>query len=80
MTEEERNERAAQLQRTMALLVHASACANQNCPSSNCGKVKMLFQHAVSCQRKVTGGCQLCRYAVEQAITRLNVEALPGLA
>ena len=39
MTEEERVERAAQLQRTMGLLVHASGCANPQCPSSNCQKV-----------------------------------------
>ena len=24
-------------------------------------QVKALFQHAVTCTRKVTGGCQLCR-------------------
>ncbi|KAK9824572.1 hypothetical protein WJX72_011411 [[Myrmecia] bisecta] len=61
MTEEERRERAQSLQRTMNLLVHASACSNPTCPSSNCSKVKALFQHAVSCTRKVTGGCPLCR-------------------
>ncbi|BDA47644.1 probable histone acetyltransferase HAC1 [Coccomyxa sp. Obi] len=61
MTEEERNERNAQLQRTMALLVHASGCADPDCPSTNCSKVKGLFHHAVSCPLKVAGGCQLCR-------------------
>lgn len=61
MTEEERNERNAQLQRTMALLVHASGCADPECPSTNCSKVKGLFHHAVSCPLKVAGGCQLCR-------------------
>ena len=63
LTEEERRERSVQLQRTMNLLVHASACVNQDCPSTNCHKVKILFQHAVTCPRKVTGGCQLCRHA-----------------
>lgn len=47
--------------RTMALLVHASACGDPNCASSNCLKVKQLFHHAVSCSLKVVGGCQLCR-------------------
>ena len=61
MTDEERSERNAQLQRTMALLVHASACANPECPSTNCSKVKSLFHHAVSCHLKVAGGCQFCR-------------------
>ena len=63
MTEEQRTERNAQLARTMALLVHASGCADPECPSSNCSKVKGLFHHAVSCPQKVAGGCQLCRCA-----------------
>ncbi len=45
----------------MTLLVHASACDNQACPSTNCNKVKALFKHAVACQQKVQGGCHLCR-------------------
>lgn len=62
LTDAERAERAAQLQRTMSLLVHASACRSDNCPSSNCSKVKALFSHAVACAQKVTGGCPLCRW------------------
>lgn len=61
LTDSERRERQQQLQRTMTLLVHASACDNQQCPSSNCNKVKALFKHAVACQQKVQGGCHLCR-------------------
>ncbi|KAL0048475.1 hypothetical protein WJX82_004140 [Trebouxia sp. C0006] len=61
LTESERHERQQQLQRTMTLLVHASACDNQACPSTNCNKVKALFKHAVACQQKVQGGCHLCR-------------------
>lgn len=61
MSKEERQARLAQLQRTMELLVHASACGAQSCTSSNCAKVKSLFQHAFSCQLKATGGCGLCR-------------------
>ena len=63
LTDSERRERQQQLQRTMTLLVHASACDNQNCPSTNCNKVKQLFKHAVACQQKVQGGCHLCRSA-----------------
>ncbi len=63
LTQEQQADRAAQLQRTMALLVHASACNQTNCVSSNCAKVKALFQHAVTCLRKVSGGCHLCRSA-----------------
>ena len=61
LTEKERTERSLQLQRTMALLVHACDCKNPNCSSSSCRKVRQLFQHAVQCQLKVTGGCQLCK-------------------
>ncbi len=49
MTDAERDERNRQMARTMALLVHASACGDPNCGSSNCLKVKQLFHHAVSC-------------------------------
>ena len=61
VTDEERVERQQQLARTMNLLVHASSCQLEQCASSNCAKVKKLFQHAVSCPAKVTGGCQLCK-------------------
>lgn len=61
LTEQERRERNEQLQRTMALLVHACSCGNQECPSTSCRKVKQLFQHAVNCVNKVTGGCALCK-------------------
>ena len=61
MTEEDRRDRAAQIQRTMELLVHATTCRVANCGSPNCTKVKHLFKHAMSCQIKAGGGCQLCR-------------------
>ena len=61
LTDAERRERAAQLARTMALLRHASGCTDARCTSSNCAKVKALFQHAGACPLKVTGGCGLCR-------------------
>ncbi|GFH07343.1 uncharacterized protein HaLaN_02130, partial [Haematococcus lacustris] len=61
LTEAERRERSEQLQRTMALLVHACSCNNVQCSSSSCRKVRALFQHAVGCHLKVTGGCQLCK-------------------
>jgi hypothetical protein len=61
LTEGERQERAQQLQRTMALLVHACACADPDCASTSCRKVRNLFNHAVGCALKVTGGCPLCK-------------------
>ncbi|KAJ9527555.1 hypothetical protein QJQ45_025823 [Haematococcus lacustris] len=61
LTDAERRERTEQLQKTMALLVHACSCNNVQCSSSSCRKVRALFQHAVVCQLKVTGGCQMCK-------------------
>lgn len=74
MTQDEKNERNKQLQRTMSLLVHASGCQNPGCPSSNCNKVKQLFAHAVTCQQKVTGGCMMCRSAQNPCL------ALPSIS
>eukprot|EP00879_Flechtneria_rotunda_P004691 GHRR01004955.1.p1 GENE.GHRR01004955.1~~GHRR01004955.1.p1 ORF type:complete len:1088 (+),score=359.45 GHRR01004955.1:402-3266(+) len=61
LTEQERQERSQQLQKTLALLVHACSCHNPQCSSTSCRKVRALFQHAVQCQQKVTGGCPLCK-------------------
>lgn len=62
MSPEERAERAAQLARTMELLVHASSCpAGAACPSANCRKVRALFAHAHACPTKALGGCKACR-------------------
>lgn len=73
LTEEDRANRNEALHKTMALLVHASACNNQACPSSNCAKVKALFNHAVTCQTKITGGCTYCRkmWALLQAHSKM---------
>ena len=61
MTDSERQARQQQIERTMALLVHASSCRNAKCDNPNCAKVKQLFQHAMKCQTKAAGGCHLCR-------------------
>lgn len=77
LTEEDRAARDQALQRTMKLLVHASACSNAACPSSNCAKVKALFNHAVSCSTKITGGCAFCRrmWALLQAHAKMCTAA-----
>jgi E1A/CREB-binding protein len=61
ISEEERRARQEQLRKTMQLLVHASSCTDEQCPHPSCFKVKMLFQHSLTCQTKATGGCQYCR-------------------
>ncbi len=73
LTEKERQERNQQLQRTMWLLVHASACSDHACPSNNCAKVKALFNHAMTCRVKIGGGCQYCRrmWALLQAHAKM---------
>ena len=76
LSDQERQDRAEQLQRTMSLLVHASNC--KGCSSSYCGKVKNLFQHSATCQREISGGCPLCR-CVEFVIVALVVRGPPWL-
>lgn len=61
VSEEERRARQEQLRKTMELLVHASSCQDKNCPHPSCFKVKMLFQHSLTCSTKATGGCTYCR-------------------
>ena len=63
LSEDDRASRAAQLQRTMALLLHVSRCHEPQCPSMNCRRIKQLFDHAVNCKLKVSGGCTHCRCA-----------------
>jgi len=65
LSEDDRANRAAQLQRTMGLLLHVSRCHDAQCPSTNCRRIKQLFEHAVKCQIKVSGGCTSCRCASE---------------
>lgn len=61
MSQAERDNRAAQIERTMELLIHACKCQEENCENSNCPKIKALLKHAFTCQVKGPGGCQLCR-------------------
>ena len=57
-----RRERARQIQLHMELLVHASGCDNQACPSANshCGNMKALLKHGATCPMRATGGCHIC--------------------
>ena len=71
LSEDERKQRVQHLQRTMALLVHASACNMQVCSTPDCHKVKTLFKHGVDCPKKAAGGCHCCR----RVCTLLHVHA-----
>ena len=61
LSQAERENRAAQIERTMELLLHACKCRKERCENSNCPKIKHLLKHALSCTVKSAGGCQLCR-------------------
>jgi len=61
LTEEEQKKRAENLQRTMMLVVHACSCTGVNCQSTRCRKLKQLFQHTITCEKKVAGGCGTCK-------------------
>ena len=50
-----------QIQLHLELLVHASGCVNQACPSANCSKMKALLKHGATCTMRATGGCHKCR-------------------
>jgi hypothetical protein len=56
-----RRDRARSIQLHMQLLVHASGCVNQACPSANCSKMKALLKHGATCTMRATGGCHICR-------------------
>jgi E1A/CREB-binding protein len=47
--------------RSLASRRSSSSCHNPQCGSTSCWKVGALFQHAVQCTQKVTGGCHLCK-------------------
>ncbi|RLN79171.1 hypothetical protein BBJ28_00008956 [Nothophytophthora sp. Chile5] len=64
LTEEQRRlreQRAKNVRLHMQLLVHSSGCADGNCGSSNCEKMKELMRHGAQCKQRAYGGCTICR-------------------
>lgn len=64
LTEEQRRlreHRAKNVRLHMQLLVHSSSCADGNCGSSNCEKMKELMRHGAQCKLRAYGGCTICR-------------------
>lgn len=59
LSSEELKARQLQMQRTLALIVHAFTCGG--CQSSSCRRVKQLWAHAFQCTVKASGGCMLCK-------------------
>lgn len=45
----------------MKLLLHASGCKNEHCPSANCAKMKALLRHGAQCTQRATNGCPTCK-------------------
>eukprot|EP00644_Phytophthora_capsici_P012591 jgi/Phyca11/506926/fgenesh2_kg.PHYCAscaffold_23_\ len=56
-----REQRAKNVKLHMQLLVHSSSCADGNCGSSNCEKMKELMRHGAQCKQRAYGGCTICR-------------------
>lgn len=57
----QREQRAKNVRLHMQLLVHSSSCADGNCGSSNCEKMKELMRHGSICKQRAYGGCTICR-------------------
>lgn len=43
------------------LLLHASTCTAADCRSTSCYTIRALLRHAVSCEVRTTGGCDVCK-------------------
>lgn len=50
LTEQERQERNQQLQKTLTLLVHACSCHDPQCSSTSCRKVREGVESFASCR------------------------------
>lgn len=61
LTQEQLSARNQSLHRTMQVLLHASNCTDQKCPSTSCARVKAMYHHALTCPVKIAGNCQYCR-------------------
>jgi hypothetical protein len=57
LTEQERQERNQQLQKTLTLLVHACSCHDPQCSSTSCRKVR---QHSPCVLQPVTSSGAVC--------------------
>lgn len=53
-------QKAVSIECAMASLLHVSGCNEVGCTFHNCQKLKLLFQHAIHCTVKYSGGCQHC--------------------
>jgi len=57
----QRKARAQSIQLNMKLLPHTSTCQSDNCQSLNCGKMKGLLRHSLTCRaRENKLPCSVC--------------------
>jgi len=49
------------IQRCIRTLVHACQCVEQDCMPVSCHKMKRILAHVKICQRKIKGGCTICK-------------------
>ena len=52
------------IQRCMQSLVHACQCRDANCRLPSCHLMKRLATHTRNCQRKINGGCPICKQVI----------------
>jgi E1A/CREB-binding protein len=56
--------RRLSVQKCIQSLVHACQCRDANCRLAPCQKMKRVVTHAKSCQRKMNGGCPICKQLI----------------
>jgi E1A/CREB-binding protein len=56
--------RRLSVQKCIQSLVHACQCRDANCRIAACQKMKRVVMHAKSCQRKMNGGCPICKQLI----------------
>ena len=56
--------RRLSVQKCIQSLVHACQCRDANCRLAPCQKMKRVVTHAKACQRKMNGGCPICKQLI----------------
>ena len=57
-------DRVSAIQRCIQSLKHACQCRDANCRLPSCHSMKRLATHTRNCQRKINGGCPICKKVI----------------
>ncbi|KAF4110440.1 hypothetical protein G5714_009692 [Onychostoma macrolepis] len=52
------------IHRYIQALLHACRCRNANCSLPSCQKMKRVMQHIRGCERRINGGCSVCKQLI----------------